>query len=254
MGGIVMMRKLSGLLLLMSFLGMYSCQSTGDMFQSVSEMSFTASVGADVKTVLVDGTKVYWENGDRIAVSGASSAFETSLEQAAPVAVFKGQAETADRYFAVYPFSCVREWADELALVELPQVQQARKDSFDPATGITASVTDAESMKFQFHNVVGYLKFTVGSGSGDITSVTVSSNAQEALSGPFFVDCSSLETVADTESSASVSLVSDAALEDGAYYIAMIPGTYSDGLTFTFEGPEGTVMKKISAYGVSSKR
>ena len=241
-----MMKRLFRLMLAAA-LGICACNTIDDQTGSLGKISFTASLSQEVKTILVDGTKVFWEYGDRISVSGAQSPFVTSLTEASQVAVFSGEAEASDRYHAVYPFSCVDSWYEDLAFVSLPHAQQAKKGSFDPEANIIAASTEASSMSLQFRNVVGYVKFTVGSQSGNITSVTVSSNAQDVLSGDLLLDCSTLETVPDTESYTSVSLVSGEALEEGTYYIAMLPGTYSEGLTFTFEGPDGTAVKSISA-------
>ena len=107
-------------------------------------MSFTASTGtADTRTVLVDRVKVYWEDGDRIAVSGASEPFVTALDTPSPSATFDGEAETADIYHAVYPYSCLVDWADGLALLNLPQVQPAAGAAGAGAAGVGAGCTAA---------------------------------------------------------------------------------------------------------------
>mgnify|MGYP003310927773 CR=1 FL=1 len=43
----------------------------------------------------------------------------------------------------------------------------------------------------------------------------------------------------------AVALTADEVLSEGDYYIAMLPGTYAEGLTFTLTGPEGTAVKRI---------
>lgn len=222
----------------------FSCVSAEDSSESVQHMSFTASA-LSTKTVLVDGSKVYWEKGDQISVSGADAPFVTDLTQSSPDAVFEGQAAVADKYYAVFPYSAVKSWAEDLALVNLPQVQQARRGSFDPAAGITVSSATDQEKHFQFHHVLGYLKFTISADSGDITSLGISSIAEEALSGSFLVSCQDLE-MAPEDAHSSVYIASEDVLAPGDYYIAMLPGTYSEGLTFTFTGPEGVAVKTIN--------
>lgn len=225
-----------------------SCVETAQNEADTTErLTFSASCYADqTRTVLVDRVNVYWQPGDEIAVSGASDPFVTDIVADARVADFTGEADKAEVYNAVYPYEAVAEWADEIVLLTLPAQQPALKGSFAPGMNISVASTTDQDMSFYFRNVLGYAKFSVGSGMGRITSVTVSANGGEALAGDFYVDCSSDDPLAvpDAEIS-SVTLVSDSVLEDGDYYIAMIPGTYADGLTFTFTGPDGTAVKKV---------
>ena len=204
-------------------------------------MSFNASYeNDDTRTVLVDRVKVYWQDGDRIAVSGATEAFETSLTEDSPTAVFDGEAPEADMYYAVYPYEAVKEMAGEAALLHLEDVQPAVKGTFAPGINISVAYASDDTRNFHFRNVLGYMKFSVGSGTGRITAITVSANSDEALAGDFYVDCSSdaPEVLPDMVLS-TVSLTSDEVLSEGDYYIAVLPGTYATGLTFTCDGPDG---------------
>ena len=101
-------------------------------------MTFTASTGTDdTRTVLVDRVKVYWEDGDEIAVSGAQEPFVTSLDEPSRSASFEGEAEVADTYHAVYPYSCLVEWEDGLAVLNLQQTQPAMTGTFGPGINIS---------------------------------------------------------------------------------------------------------------------
>lgn len=226
-----------------------SCVMTAQKDEDVlKRMSFKASYFYDdTKTVLVDRVKVYWQDGDEIAVSGAPEPFVTSLQDDSPDAEFSGEAEPSDVYYAAYPYEAVAEWADEVALLSLPSEQQAVAGTFAPGINISVASSPDADKSFFFRNVLGYAKLSIGSSSGKITSVTITSNAGEALSGDFLADCSSDDPQAVPENGIpSVRLVSDTVLEEGDYYIAMIPGTYEEGLTFTFEGPDGTAVKTIN--------
>lgn len=225
-----------------------SCVMTTQKDEDVlKRMSFKASYFSDdTKTVLVDRVKVYWQDGDEIAVSGAPEPFVTSLQDDSPDAEFSGEAEPSDVYYAAYPYEAVAEWADEVALLSLPSEQQAVAGTFAPGINISVASSPDADKSFFFRNVLGYAKLSIGSSSGKITSVTITSNAGEALSGDFLADCSSDDPQAVPENGIpSVRLVSDTVLEEGDYYIAMIPGTYEEGLTFTFEGPDGTAVKTV---------
>lgn len=210
-------------------------------------MSFNASYeNDDTRTVLVDRVKVYWQDGDRIAVSGATEAFGTSLTEDSPTAVFDGEAPQADMYYAVYPYEAVKEMAGEAALLHLEDVQPAVKGTFASGINISVAYASDDTRNFHFRNVLGYMKFSVGPGTGRITSITVAANSGEALAGDFYVDCSSdaPEVLPDAELT-TVSLTSEEVLSEGDYYIAVLPGTYESGLTFTFEGPDGKAVKKV---------
>ncbi len=235
-------------ILLPALLLIVSCNGQINKIGETVSLSFRARLtDADSRTVLVNDTKVYWEPGDEISVSGAESPFTTDIQEASPKAVFTGMAPSADEYYAAYPASAVKEWADEIALMNLPAYQKARCGSFASGVNLAVSSTDADDMAFQFQNLIGYMKFTVGESSGDITSVIVMANNEEPLSGNFYVDCSNpaSEIVTEANLFPYVVLYSDEVLQKGDYYIAMLPGTYEGGLELVFEGPDGMAVKKV---------
>ena len=229
------------------FVALSSC-SEQSVDKSRSEaMTFGASYASDVaRTVLSNGTKVLWEDGDQIYVSGAEQPFTTSLSDPSASAEFAGKAPVADVYYAVNPYSAVSDYADNLILGSMPSFQTALVGSFDPKANISVSSTNDQARNFVFHHVPGYVHFNVGASSGAITSVTVQTTGGEPLSGSFYVDCSEIapEAVPD-EAQPYVCLTSETPLAQGDYYIAMFPGVYEDGLSFTFEGPDGVAVKTI---------
>ena len=235
-------------ILLPALLLIVSCNGQINKIGETVSLSFSARLtDADSRTVLVNDAMVYWEPGDEISVSGAESPFTTDIQEASPKAVFTGMAPSADEYYAAYPASAVKEWADEIALMNLPAYQKARCGSFASGVNLAVASTDADDMAFQFQNLIGYMKFTVGESSGDITSVIVMANNEEPLSGNFYVDCSdpASEIVTEANLSPYVVLYSDEVLQKGDYYIAMLPGTYEGGLELVFEGPDGMAVKKV---------
>ena len=212
-----------------------------------TRMTFEASyVEHDTKTVLVDRVKVYWQDGDQIAVTGADAPFTTTLTQDSPTADFHGDAFVADAYYAVYPYSAVVEMEEEVALLNLPAEQPAVKGTFAPGINISVAHTSDAQRNFFFRNVLAYLKFSIDADAPEVTSVTVSANAGEALAGDFYVDCSSDVPQAVPDSGiSSVTLSSQNPLEPGDYYIAVLPGQYAEGLSFTLVGPEGSAVRVI---------
>lgn len=240
------MRRIIGVFILLGFFAASCSSDINQEEQFLQKIAFSAEGLVQTnKSILVDGVKVYWEKDDLISVSGADDPFSTNLETASPKAVFEGNVEQAPYYYAAYPYSAVVEWAEELITLNLPNVQKAVKGTFASDLNITVASSTDEDRHFQFHNLLGYVKLTIGPSSGEITSVMIESNAGEPLSGEFYADCSEdkPEALADNDAYSNVILTSDSALQEGDYYIAMIPGTYSEGLKFVFEGPAGTAVK-----------
>ena len=212
----------------------------------MQELTFSASCQSETKTALVEGNEVYWLPGDQIAVSGASDPFVTDIAAPSGFTQFTGAASPASEYYAVYPYASLKSWDGSTATVEIPQIQTAVKGTFADDLNISVASTSSEDMLFRFHNVLGYVKFTVSEQSGSIKSVTVSAIGDEPLAGDVQVDCSSdSPSASSVENSESyVTLTSGTVLESGNYYIAMLPGTYASGLEFTFMNDKGQVATK----------
>ena len=229
---LVIFQVLGALLLLTMPL---SCSEEGLTSSPVKTIAFSASYGSDeARTVLSESVRIHWEDGDAIYVSGSEEPFVTSLTEPSATAEFTGETAAAEIYYAVYPYSAVSDYADQIVIASLPSIQDARKGSFDQAANISVSSTTDQDKNFVFHHAVGYLRFTIGESSGKVTSLTVQAPGGEALSGSFYVDCTETapELLPD-EGQPYVKIVSETSLEAGDYYIAMLPGVYSEGLSFT---------------------
>ncbi len=241
-------------------MSIFSCVRVEDSTTEVrvEQVTFGASFYVDDdnqkeqnKTVLGEnGRSVLWESNDQIAVSGGTGPFVIEPAIAEPTASvsFRGEAEVADVYYGVYPFSALKGWNGSTASMNLMQIQPARKGSFASDLNISVSSTDAATKTFQFHNVLGYLKFTIGEASGKITELVVSTIGGEKLSGKFTVDCTSDKPalVADSYANTSAAISSEQPLAPGDYYLALFPGTYENGLKFIVKGPNGVATKALN--------
>ena len=238
------------LLIVMTVMMTASCvEEMADPAYGEHELSFTASFDSDddTKTILVDGKDVHWLPGDCISVSGASDAFVSDASAQCAVTTFTGSALPAETYFAVYPYESVVSWNGEVASVNVPANQTAVKGTFSDDLNISASRASSSDMNMSFHNVLGYMKFTIGEDSGSIRSVEVSAIGGESLAGAAEISYDSQTgqpSLVSTTESQTVTLSSESALEPGDYYIAMIPGTYTEGLTLTFVATDYRVATK----------
>lgn len=223
-------------------------------FQNLKTVTFEADASSQTKTTLVDGTKVYWCAGDKIYVKGAPEAFTNALEgeETAARAAFTGDVEPADVYYAVYPY--VESWEDNSARTKIPVIQQAAEGTFGNGYNITAAKTTSQDMTFGFKNVLGHVKFTSNLPEGSISSVIVSTNAGEKISGNIMIDVEADVPVAEAlDAKSYVAVNFDNKLAEGEYYIAMLPGEYTQGLTFDFVASDGYVSTVYVDYPITLK-
>lgn len=200
------------------------------------------------KTVL-DGVHVLWNNGDCIAVYNGNQVAEFSTDAAdksatADFTTTYAEFAAAENYLAVYPNSDGLAFEDGKVTVTVPASQTATSGSFDPKANVAVASGAANAL--QFKNVCSYLKFTVPANMTDLTKVVLSAKGGEALAG-------SVKAVCDDASFEVVSGVSSVVLEGSfeagkSYYIAVLPGTLSQGftLTMTRSGETSTMTTKTA--------
>ena len=225
------------------------------------------SPGTPVKTTTADGVKVLWTDSDKVGMyAGASTAvYTTFLAEPSSEATFGRTSdispEKADgRYYAVYPSSAVAKWklqaedndpAEPFCAVNVPKQQTAVCGAWDKKAAVL--VASSESEHFAFKHAVAYLRFEVTEQTGEFMSVRLSSADNTKLSDPqasVHLSASGQVSVAPSASASDYvilkSPVSDSAFVQSAYYIAIMPGNYSAGLTLSFVNAEGQVSERSS--------
>lgn len=215
----------------------------------MQEMTFSATIQSETRTMLTESNGVFWLPGDQIAVNAANEPFTADIEEPSDFTLFTGSAYQAANYYAVYPYSLFRVFDDSMAIIEMPHIQKAVKDGFADDLNISVARASSDEMSFRFRNVLGYVKFTISEESDPIKSVTVRTIGKEPLAGVINVDCSSdyPSAILYENSQSSVTLVSETVLDPGDYYIGLVPGRYALGLEFSFMNEEGLVaIKQIS--------
>lgn len=253
-----MKRLIKVLLTIMAAMVSISClDEISNLSAYEQELTFSAFFQSETKTQLTEENNVSWIPGDQIAVSGASEPFTADIDEPSDFARFAGSTQRASVYHAVYPYSLHKSWEGSVATVLVPQVQDAIKGTFADDLNISVAKTSADDLSFEFHNVLGYVKFTVTENTGNVKSVVVKAIGGEPLAGHAEIDCSSDTPRATAKKNMqdhvmstipyidySVSLVSEDTLSPGNYYIALLPGTYRSGLQFTFIGEDGRIATK----------
>lgn len=210
-------------------------------------ITFEASASPESKTTLVDGRKVYWCSGDQISVAGAAAAFANSLAEGETAAktAFTGEVAAADVYYAAYPYSDDVKWEGAVATLKAPMRQTADAGTFANGQNLAVASTTSQEKAFTFQNVLGYAAVTIN--AAEVKSVYVTANGGEPLYGQVTVDCSAaVPAIGEAVSNGShtVTLTADEKFAPGTYYIALLPGTYSEGLTFDFVSADGKIATK----------
>lgn len=202
-------------------------------------MTFKSSFNKDTKVALIDEKELWWTPGDMIAVNG--DMFKASVEDTSFTADFIGETSPSTDYYAVYPYL---KWDETHYNYTLNNQQTASRDNL-PYVLSAAHCTEG-NQRLQFHHLLGYIKFTITEESLPIKDVVIkTNNRQEGISGKSLIDYSgAAPKLILTDPYDEVRLTSSKVLEAGDYYIALYPGTYSEGLSFIFMTLDGRVTVK----------
>lgn len=229
-------------------------------------LTAAAQGSPDTRTVIRDGTQVFWQPGDAVKVffDGADAKFTTTATEPCAVARFTGtlpiligfdEGIPADSpLWGLYPW---REdaTADNLSVTTtLPAVQTALAGSFAPGTYITLGRSRTLSMGFW--GVCGGLRFSLT--QDGIRQVDFEGLDGETLAGRIRIDfADDVPAVREVSEGASVLTLKPAggeAFTPGEwYYLVALPGTLEKGFRLTFH-KGSRVAEYVSDRSVTLKR
>ena len=257
------MKKLSLITLSVALFGATSCteeiivQNSGAKGEPI-ELTFTASngemnSGVNTRSLIREGGNVLWVANDRISLfaNGTNNPFIT--KDGGVVTNFKGTVdETADTYYAVYPYNSDATIDGNTISTVLYTYQYAEPNSF--ASGMNLSVSRSSSSDGQnlaFLHSASYLRVEIADNySGDaIRSMRLRGNNNEYLAGnvTISVDMSdySAHIVEDEKASHTVYLdpINDGEtlLKGKNYYFVLAPQTMQNGYTLTLVNEAGDI-------------
>ena len=223
-----------------------SCDKFGDdaLTLDPGADAFIASIeGADTKTV-IEGMKSYWSGTEGIRVLDGSlkggKVYRAEVEEKSQTAIFspiEATTPNADDYLAVYPEGPAGdvEWSgniDKVASVFwLPGNQNAVAGSYDPSTHIAVAYTKAGNNVLDFKNVNALVKVVIP--YDNITEVCFYGNNKEKIAGNFKVLYNGGEPVV-SEATYDYAKISGEFVRGAAYYISILPQTFTEGFTIEF--------------------
>ena len=170
--------------------------------------------------------KVYWNQGDEISLFGAGVNCKFTASGSGASTSFNGDAPSADKYYALYPYDSAATIDDDIITTVIPNCQIGVKGGFDPKAALTTGIYSGGA--FTMMNVCALVKITL---SRPWTSITLISTAGQGIAGTTTLKVSSDGKATASATASSVLLLPEGnTFEAGDYYIAVAPGTVTGGL------------------------
>ena len=133
---------------------------------AVRVMTFTATQEGDEQSTRAaistsDSKVINWEEGDQISIFDGTNNNQFTLKEGAGTksATFQGEAATAAKYTAVYPYQSGASYNTsdgKVTGITLPATQTATDNSFDKNAALMMAQSNSTTLEFK--NVVGYVK------------------------------------------------------------------------------------------------
>ena len=199
----------------------------GTVFRAVAEQGKT-------KTVL-SGTDILWYPGDKLSLFCGSDdenhELSTSIIRPAATADFTTKLTGLEPdYIAVYPYSKDHMRDGDDLWVNVPRVQYAEQNSFDPAA--FPCVARSSNQDLRFFNVCAGLKICFP--IGGFASVRITSTCGETLSGHMKLTFDEFNhpCIESSDGFSDIILLPPGnEFEPGVeYYVSLFPGMLEDGL------------------------
>ena len=226
-------------------------QDAEPLFEPIQKTVLT--VGINSKTYLgesEDGSrKVYWSNGDQIAVNGTASEALADLPEDAESAQFTFNGVLNTPYNIIYPASI---YADATH-VTLPAIQTYKADGFADGMNPMAGYS-ADGGSISLSHLCAIVKISVLRAASDadednLVSVRFKGRNNEQVSGSFTIDyqnatLTGASSAADDKVVKVVKSQATSTSTAAVYYIVVPAITYSNGFDVIVQDKNGHIMTK----------
>ena len=217
--------------------------STIENESATKVMTFTATQEGDEQSTRAaistsDSKVINWEEGDQISIFDGTKNNQFTLKNGAGTksATFQGNAATAAKYTAVYPYQSEASYDTsngKVTGITLKPTQNATANSFDKEAALM--IAEGDNTTLTFKNVVGYVKVKptfnckrIDLKAFDNSAVLAGTGTVSYNNGEPKLDLSNAETKND-----AITLTGD--IKAGNYYyIAVPPVTLKAGWTIEF--------------------
>ena len=218
------------------------------------------------KTIIQEGTGVYWEPGDEVKLffDGVGSRFTSECTTAVEKTTFTGTLNVSLGFnegfsdstplWGLYPYRADATADNSSVTTTLPATQTGRAGSFAKGTFIT--LARSQSLKMGFYNVCGGVRFSLV--NDNIKEVVFEGKNDENLAGKvklaFEGGYPAVSKVESGEKSITLTAPDGGCFEKGKwYYIVALPGTLSSGFKMTFNTADEYAVRSSSS-SVTIKR
>ena len=220
---------------------------------SLQTMTFSAVAEEDIQSkAALEGRSIVWKSGDAISVFDGTGNRKFETSDSGVSASFTGEADAnANGYYAMYPYQEGATFHKEETQLNssvttanyisatVPSVQTATAGSFDPDAFFAVAKPD-ESGTFCFQNLLGLIQFRLAD-AANVTSVTISGNNSESLTGDihaYFNDKGSATNTYGATTSKTVTLKGEF-IADTDYYVTVRSCSFEKGITLSVEYKNG---------------
>lgn len=171
-----------------------------------------------------------WKKADKVSIFDSKNNNLFRSQGIGEVAIIAGEAIKEDTLYGLVPYDESAKLINGSLNTSIPANQTIQSELL-PYISV-AKTDNPEEMQFQ--PVCAFLKFSLDSDAKGVSNVKISSTAGETLAGAVTVSFES--TLPSLSANSSLSQVSATAFEGefkpgASYYVAVLPGTYTEGFT-----------------------
>lgn len=209
----------------------------------------------DSKAYLTDGYKICWEAGkDEVSIfSKTDNNRFTATSGGDGTFWLEGTIATASTaYYALYPYDAFATNSTGFITTVIPVGQKAIPNQFSNIVAVGYS----KGTEFKFKNCVTLVELNLQ--TDGVKTISFRGNNDELIAGTLRINIPSKDedapvtTVISGEKEVTIS-DGGSVLAKGKYYLAIIPHTFSKGVTVTLEG-DGGVARKYTTNPVTANR
>ena len=218
------------------------------------KVPMTFTVGTPQTRTSLNGTDVYWTEGDKVAINDGTDTNEfTATTVSGSSATLTGEAALADTYIAFYPNEILESITNGYITFTLPAEQTATANGFAEELNPSWAQTTAEGgNSLQFHNLCALVKFTIDEefDVSGISGFTLKSANGELLAGRQYYRPSFNKRVFLEKDVTEVLLKGDFAAGE-TYYFVVNPVMLTNGFSLVYTNNAGRIFSKSISQSVT---